>query len=256
MTTVVVIHAHPDDETFANAAAIRQAADAGHRVVAVIATAGEKSEFPSTGTLAEARTVRLAKFERALAHLGVARWQWLDSTMPWADADDTGRKVADDTTAELRRHVEKTIGQVGAHTIYTVGMDGLTGHPDHVAIGQAVAAATAHCEIPGGVWGARLPRSAVLDARHHLAAHAGHRATGSGRVQGTDAALVETHHNGTEAARRAALDIYAPGLGSTPLSRMVTAAPRIGDSLLLRAMFDANGWNTDWYQRYNSVTVQ
>lgn len=64
--------------------------------------------------------------------------------MPWVDADDAGRKVTDDTTAELQRHVEATIGQVGADTIYTVGVDGLTGHPDHLAVGWAVAAATAH----------------------------------------------------------------------------------------------------------------
>lgn len=51
MATVATIHAHPDDETFANAAAIRQAADAGDRVVAVIATAGEVANCPGSARL-------------------------------------------------------------------------------------------------------------------------------------------------------------------------------------------------------------
>jgi LmbE family N-acetylglucosaminyl deacetylase len=42
MATLVSFHAHPDDERIACGGAIRKAADAGHRVVLVIATRGKQ----------------------------------------------------------------------------------------------------------------------------------------------------------------------------------------------------------------------
>jgi LmbE family N-acetylglucosaminyl deacetylase len=43
----LAIHAHPDDEAFANAGRLRQLADQGYTVVGVIATAGEASALCS-----------------------------------------------------------------------------------------------------------------------------------------------------------------------------------------------------------------
>jgi LmbE family N-acetylglucosaminyl deacetylase len=46
MATLVSFHAHPDDECIACGGVIRKAADAGHRVVLVVATRGEEGEIP------------------------------------------------------------------------------------------------------------------------------------------------------------------------------------------------------------------
>ena len=41
MSTVVFLHAHPDDEAIFTGGTMRLLADAGHRVVLVLATSGE-----------------------------------------------------------------------------------------------------------------------------------------------------------------------------------------------------------------------
>jgi hypothetical protein len=50
-------------------------------------------------------------------------------------------------------------------------------------------------------------------------------------------------------ARRAALDEYANGLGTLTLKELVRVFPGRGDSLLLRAVLDAIGWQTERYTR-------
>ena len=44
MATLLAFHAHPDDEAIATGGTMRLAADAGHRVVLVVATRGECGE--------------------------------------------------------------------------------------------------------------------------------------------------------------------------------------------------------------------
>ena len=50
--TLVVFHAHPDDEAIATGGAMARAAAEGHRVVLVVATGGELGEV-ATGVLDE-----------------------------------------------------------------------------------------------------------------------------------------------------------------------------------------------------------
>ncbi len=52
MATAVFLHAHPDDEALATGGTMARLADAGHRVVLVVATHGEEGE-PVPGVLAE-----------------------------------------------------------------------------------------------------------------------------------------------------------------------------------------------------------
>lgn len=55
MSTIVLLHAHPDDEASQTAGTMRLAADAGHRVVCVYATDGDHGTVPAD--LAEGETV-------------------------------------------------------------------------------------------------------------------------------------------------------------------------------------------------------
>src|SRR6478672_6524235 len=71
--SVVVVHAHPDDEAIFTGATIRRLADSGARVVLVTATGGELGEprVPLRGrTLGQVRTEEL---EHAADLLGVQR---------------------------------------------------------------------------------------------------------------------------------------------------------------------------------------
>lgn len=52
MSVLLCFHAHPDDEVFGTGGVMRLAADAGHRVVVVVATDGALGEVPD-GLLAE-----------------------------------------------------------------------------------------------------------------------------------------------------------------------------------------------------------
>jgi GlcNAc-PI de-N-acetylase len=72
--TVVVLHAHPDDEAIFTGATLRALADRGTRVVLVTATSGEEG-VPRT-RLAGGESLaqrRVAELERACELLGVAR---------------------------------------------------------------------------------------------------------------------------------------------------------------------------------------
>ena len=50
MATVVFFHAHPDDEALATGGTMALMAEAGHRVILVVATRGEEGE-PVEGVL-------------------------------------------------------------------------------------------------------------------------------------------------------------------------------------------------------------
>src|SRR5690349_22955816 len=72
--TVLALHAHPDDEAIFTGVTLRRLADAGARVVLVLATAGELGE--SRLPLADGEDIarrRTAEVERSARLLGVSR---------------------------------------------------------------------------------------------------------------------------------------------------------------------------------------
>ena len=87
VSTIVFLHAHPDDEASQTAGSMARAADEGHRVVLVIATNGDHGDAPPD--LAEGQTVaerRRLEAEQSGRVLGVARIVWLG----YADSGMTG----------------------------------------------------------------------------------------------------------------------------------------------------------------------
>jgi LmbE family N-acetylglucosaminyl deacetylase len=253
----LVVHAHPDDEVFATGAATIALSDAGWRVVLRVATGGEASEDPALGEV-EARRVRGEKLSRSCELLGIAEWGWLGEVGQWVDRGGAGPgTVADAESAVLVGAVRRTLGEVRPELVLTVGRDGLTEHPDHVAIGAAVRAAA------DGVLGARLRAADVVAARERLVELlGGERQVGSGRVLGVGDEVVLEEVPGGEAEerrapdegrgtaeerRRRALDVYLAGLGTWPLEQVLGG--RLGDSVLLRAVLDVAGWNRDLFER-------
>ena len=83
MGTLVLFHAHPDDEAISTGGTAARAAAEGHRVVLVIATGGEHGEVPDD--LAPGETLvdrRRAETDRSAAALGItASPSWATRTL-------------------------------------------------------------------------------------------------------------------------------------------------------------------------------
>src|SRR5664279_880669 len=87
MSTIVFVHAHPDDEASGTAGSMARASDEGHRVVLVVATDGDHGAPPAD--LADGRTVaghRREEGPESARVLGVSRIAWLGH----ADSGMTG----------------------------------------------------------------------------------------------------------------------------------------------------------------------
>jgi LmbE family N-acetylglucosaminyl deacetylase len=122
--TVLMVWAHPDDETYLAGGLSATLTDARQRVVCVTATRGEAG-----GTAADLAEVRTAELEAALKLLGVEEHHWLDyPDGGCADVD------ADQAAARIRALVD----DVRPDTVVTFGPDGFTGHPDHQAVSRWV----------------------------------------------------------------------------------------------------------------------
>lgn len=254
MPTALLLHAHPDDEVFANFGWAANLSSQGYAVVGAIATGGEASELHEVASLENARARRIAKYEAVLELLGGRSWWWLDEAAGWVDAP-SGPTVSGAAPQHLRVAVEHLISKTQPDIVLTVGSDGLTGHPDHVAIGTAVAAARNSVEIPEGIWGARLRADDVRAATAFVGSHTRDGKVGSGRVAGTSAPLLARDVRSSANLRKRALDVYRDGLGTGSLESVVRSAPRVGDSVLLRGIFDLTNWSKEYYDTGNQSSV-
>jgi LmbE family N-acetylglucosaminyl deacetylase len=136
--TVVVLHAHPDDEAIFTGITLRRLADAGARTVLVMATAGELGG--SRVPLRPGETIperRLAELEHVAELLGVSRLVLLggrDSGLPgWPEARHPRALAAADPLA-LARSVAEIADDEGASAIVHDDEHGIYGHPDHRAV--------------------------------------------------------------------------------------------------------------------------
>jgi LmbE family N-acetylglucosaminyl deacetylase len=231
--TALVLHAHPDDEVFATGAATILLAEAGWRVVLRVATAG-----PTPQTV--------DALQASCPLLGISEWDYLVDDHRWLD-DGGPHSLAKVDSVQLSTEITRTLSDLKPDLILSVGSDGLTGHPDHIAIATALQQAQRPCPVLG----ARLRATNVLKGHQLLQQVLPDEQVGSGRVQGVpDDVQLQAYTGGAEVAqrRRAALDQYYPGLGSQDLATLLETYPRRGDSLLLRAVFDASTWSSDEFE--------
>ena len=126
--TVLMIWAHPDDETYLVGGLSAVLTDAGHRVVCVTATRGEAG-MPDAAPrqLDRLAQVRTAELEAALRILGIEEHHWLDYP-------DGG--CADVDTHEAADRIVAVVDDVRPDTVITFGPDGFTGHPDHQTVSR------------------------------------------------------------------------------------------------------------------------
>ncbi len=235
MPTALVVHAHPDDEVFATGAATSILSAEGWRVVLRVATAG-------VGTAADGLT-------GSCDLLGIHEWDWLGGAGRWVDDGGLGgsRTLAQADPGQVAAEVAVSVRELSPELVLTVGRDGLTGHPDHVAVSRAVGLAVRH--EPCRALGARLRAQDVQAGRELMQQLLPGKQIGSGRVLGClDNSGLERFSGAPEDRRRRALDQYYEGLGTQPLVELVQTHNSRSDGLLLRAVFDATSWQQDHFE--------
>ncbi len=162
---VLVVVAHPDDETFGCGSLLLHAAATGAHTVVICATRGEAGEVRAGADLSGGvGALREAELHAAARALGVAEVELLgfeDSGMDGEPAPGTLCGAADDeVTKAVRSAIERH------HPDVVVTLDGSDGHRDHLrlrtVVERIIAGSSAvlylHC----------LPRSLMHDwVRHH-----------------------------------------------------------------------------------------
>ena len=136
---LLALFAHPDDEAFPVGGTIAGHTARGVTVRLVTATAGELGEIrqPGSATRETIGQVRRAELAQAVAELGIASHEVLsyrDSGMAgWDDNNHPQAFVQADEHEVVARLVFE-IRRFRPQVALTFGMDGLYGHPDHIAI--------------------------------------------------------------------------------------------------------------------------
>ncbi|MFZ2178792.1 MAG: PIG-L family deacetylase [Rhodococcus sp. (in: high G+C Gram-positive bacteria)] len=139
MSVLVCFHAHPDDEVFTTGGVMRQAADAGHRVVVVTATDGALGEAPE-GLLDEGESLaerRRRELETSTSLLGAHRlvmFHYADSGM--AGTPDNGNPSAfcNIPVDEAAARLAEVLLEESADVLTVYDPNGNYGHPDHVQV--------------------------------------------------------------------------------------------------------------------------
>lgn len=138
VSTIVFLHAHPDDEASQTSGTMARAVDEGHRVVLVVATNGDHGTAPDD--LAEGETVverRRAELAASAASIGLHRVVWLgyaDSGMTgWEQNAHEGAFTGADLDEAARRFAD-VLDEEDADVAVGYDWHGGYGHPDHVQV--------------------------------------------------------------------------------------------------------------------------
>ncbi len=138
MTTIVFVHAHPDDEASQTSGSMARAADQGDRVVVVFATNGDHGEGPDD--LAPRETLvdrRRAEAMRSAEALGTARVAWLgysDSGMTGWEQNDVDGSLHRADLDEAGARLAAILDEEDADVVVGYDWHGGYGHPDHVRV--------------------------------------------------------------------------------------------------------------------------
>jgi LmbE family N-acetylglucosaminyl deacetylase len=129
MLTLCAIFAHPDDESFSAGGTLARYADAGVQTTLVTASSGEAGEIGSAPVEKSGLAAwREGELRAAAAVLGVRDLRLL--RLP------DGRLA--DRPAELEASIAAVLREIRPQVVLTEDVQGITGHPDHVAVTGAV----------------------------------------------------------------------------------------------------------------------
>ena len=148
---LLLVHAHPDDETINNGATMAKYAAEGVQVTLVTCTRGEEGEVlvESLANLASSRDDKLGEhreieLKNAMVHLGINDFRFLGSpNKKWRDSGMIGTAQNErkdvfwqaDLT-EAAQELVKIILEIKPQVLITYDEFGGYGHPDHIKANQ------------------------------------------------------------------------------------------------------------------------
>jgi N-acetyl-1-D-myo-inositol-2-amino-2-deoxy-alpha-D-glucopyranoside deacetylase len=147
VSTLFLVHAHPDDEAIATGGVMLRAHRDGHRVVLVTCTRGEEGEIH---TLDEAEVrprlgeVRAEELRRGGEVLGVSRQEFLgyrDSGMAGLPTNDHPESFHRAPLDEAAERLAVLLREERPEAVVTYTPDGTYGHPDHIKASRTTTAA-------------------------------------------------------------------------------------------------------------------
>jgi LmbE family N-acetylglucosaminyl deacetylase len=183
MNSILVVGAHPDDETMLVGGTIALLTSQGIQVHLLCATRGEGGELgdPPVCERAELGAVRERELRCAAQQLGLAGVTLLGYVDPLVGSDEELYPFKADFD-QLAHEIRSAIRQVGADLVITHGSDGEYGHPAHQLLHQATRLAVKHSSqmplfytfaakvpsIEDHIWNDSEPAHLALDVRPWL----------------------------------------------------------------------------------------
>jgi len=149
---LLAVFAHPDDETFRPGGTLALLARHGVRVHVLTATRGQAGSRgdPPLCIPEELPAMREVELRCACAALGLEPPRLLD----YQDG-----KLAEADPKALTAQVLAAVNEIHPQVLLTFGPDGLSGHPDHITIGQCAAEACAGWDEIAALYTLAVPRS-------------------------------------------------------------------------------------------------
>ena len=238
-SSVVFVHAHPDDEAIFTGGTMARLAALGHRVTVVFLTSGDADP------MGEMAAVRVGEARAACELLGVARVEFLgqgDSGLDAALAPPGSSWRADH--AALAEQVATVLLDEHADAVVLYDAGGIYGHPDHLVVHRIGHAAAASAGTPC-VYEATVDREYLHFVETHLVGHAVQSLLGM-EIPATNAAplgvptvevTVTVDVRDVAAQKRAAMAAHASQIG--PGSEALTMAADTFDGV----------YGYEWYVR-------
>jgi len=216
MGTLLLVHAHPDDEAISTGGVMMKAKAHGQRVVLVTATRGEAGEIynmdeaASRPRLGEIRTEELRAADEIL---GVDRQEFLgyrDSGMVDTPDNKDPRSFHQADLGEAAGRLAVFMREERPDVVVTYAEDGVYGHPDHIKAHFVTNAALDMLEreglLPKKLYYTAIPRSGMEEFMKQMPEEARRMQNPNMRFAGTPDELITTRvdvHDYVEAKRQA-----------------------------------------------------
>jgi N-acetyl-1-D-myo-inositol-2-amino-2-deoxy-alpha-D-glucopyranoside deacetylase len=159
---LLLVHAHPDDESLWTGGTIARYVARGVRVTVLTCTLGEQGEIipPHLARLAadgadQLGGYRVGELRSACVALGVTDHRYLGGIGRWRDSGMAGDPAAAHPRAFVRGSVAEQVAAVGEviaeirpQVVVSYAADGGYGHPDHIRAHDITVAAAAEAGVP------------------------------------------------------------------------------------------------------------
>jgi N-acetyl-1-D-myo-inositol-2-amino-2-deoxy-alpha-D-glucopyranoside deacetylase len=173
--SLLLVHAHPDDESIGTGATMAKYAAEGARVTLVTCTLGELGEIipPDLRHLLpdELGQHRIGELDRACRALGVKDHRFLGGEGKYRDSGMAGLPDSDDPRCFWQASVEEAgaelaaiIEEVAPDVIVTYDANGFYGHPDHIQAHRVTRRAHELTGQTAKLYATAMPRSVLATA--------------------------------------------------------------------------------------------